>query len=247
VNVSRVGDLAEIISSLYRSTDRSSLQQNVLEGIRQFGFYNFCMSINIKEKRNLLVPQLTSIDPIFFQDFDRYGFVDIDPVLSSSMAMEGVYAWTSRREAQTDAQRKLVSYLRSFPAAQGVVIPLPHMPGRVSTVNCWANDGLQYDKETMRCVTIIARVAMMKAESLGLCIDDAQARLVDADLSVRQVEVLSWAAQGKSNADIGVITGQSCRAVDYHMREILRKLKVSSRAQAVALASGSRLDTVARK
>jgi DNA-binding CsgD family transcriptional regulator len=198
------------------------------------------MSINIKEKHDLLTPELTSIDPVFFADFDRYGFVEIDPVLSNSMAMDGVYAWTSRREARTDDQRKLVRYLRSFPATQGIVLPLPHMPGRVSTVNCWAGEGMEYDDTIIRCVSIITRVAMMKAESLGLRVDDTQARLTDADLSARQIEVLSWAAQGKSNADIAAITGQSRRAVDYHMSEILRKLKVSSRAQAVAMAAGKR-------
>jgi LuxR family transcriptional regulator len=50
-----------------------------------------------------------------------------------------------------------------------------------------------------------------------------------------QLEVLTWAAKGKSNADIAIITGQSTRSVSYHMSEILRKLGVSGRGQAIAL------------
>jgi DNA-binding CsgD family transcriptional regulator len=49
-----------------------------------------------------------------------------------------------------------------------------------------------------------------------------------------------WAALGKSNGDIAVILSQSKRAIDWHMSEILRKLKVSSRNQAIALLACSR-------
>lgn len=55
-----------------------------------------------------------------------------------------------------------------------------------------------------------------------------------AVLSTIQLNYLRWAAEGKSSADIAVITGASRRAIEYHFTEILRKLSVSSRAQAVA-------------
>ena len=53
-------------------------------------------------------------------------------------------------------------------------------------------------------------------------------------LSTIQLNFLRWAAEGKSSADIAIITGASRRAVEYHFAEILRKLDVSSRAQAIA-------------
>lgn len=78
---------------------------------------------------------------------------------------------------------------------------------------------------------------IVKTQSLNRCADTAPERLADTNLSARQLEILNWAAQGKSNGDIAVILGQSKRAVDYHMSEILRKLKVSSRSQAIAFLS----------
>lgn len=53
-------------------------------------------------------------------------------------------------------------------------------------------------------------------------------------LSGIQHNYLRWAAEGKSSTDIAMITGATRRAVEYHFAEILRKLGVSSRAQAVA-------------
>jgi DNA-binding CsgD family transcriptional regulator len=53
-------------------------------------------------------------------------------------------------------------------------------------------------------------------------------------LSGTQLNFLRWAAEGKSSADIAAISGATRRTVDYHFAEILRKLGVASRVQAVA-------------
>lgn len=63
-------------------------------------------------------------------------------------------------------------------------------------------------------------------------------------LSGTQLAYLRWAAEGKSSADIAIITGATRRTVDYHFAEILRKLGVASRTQAVAWLAQS--DTAAR-
>lgn len=54
-------------------------------------------------------------------------------------------------------------------------------------------------------------------------------------LSAQQLDLLTWAAAGKSNTDIATITGLSRRGVEYHMEQILKKLGVASKAQAAAL------------
>ncbi|WP_147182402.1 MULTISPECIES: helix-turn-helix transcriptional regulator [Hyphomicrobiales] len=83
--------------------------------------------------------------------------------------------------------------------------------------------------------TVIANSAVMKAVALGLCPDvsiDERQQL--SELSEMQSEVLKSAASGKSNGDISVILNCSERAVKYHMSEILRKLGVATRAQAIS-------------
>jgi DNA-binding NarL/FixJ family response regulator len=53
-------------------------------------------------------------------------------------------------------------------------------------------------------------------------------------LSVRQVEILGLVAQGLSNADISNRLYLSESTVKWHVRKILKALRVSNRAQAVA-------------
>ncbi len=55
-------------------------------------------------------------------------------------------------------------------------------------------------------------------------------------LTQREQEVLRWVYLGKSNLEIGMILGISPLTVKNHVQEILRRLDVQNRAQAVGKA-----------
>ncbi len=52
-------------------------------------------------------------------------------------------------------------------------------------------------------------------------------------LSPREIELLSWAAQGISNKEIGIILNISLHTVSKHLEHIYTKLAVDSRTAAV--------------
>ncbi len=52
-------------------------------------------------------------------------------------------------------------------------------------------------------------------------------------LSPREIELLSWVAQGKSNKDIGIILNISLHTVTKHLEHIYTELGVCSRTAAV--------------
>jgi DNA-binding response OmpR family regulator/DNA-binding CsgD family transcriptional regulator len=58
-------------------------------------------------------------------------------------------------------------------------------------------------------------------------------------LTLREAEVLTWIARGKSNRDIGEILGLSPRTVNKHLEQIYSKLGVENRTAAAALAMRS--------
>jgi DNA-binding NarL/FixJ family response regulator len=55
-------------------------------------------------------------------------------------------------------------------------------------------------------------------------------------LTPRESEILLWVAQGKSNAEIGVITGASEKTVKNHLTHVFEKLGVESRNAATVRA-----------
>jgi DNA-binding response OmpR family regulator len=60
-------------------------------------------------------------------------------------------------------------------------------------------------------------------------------------LSEREVETLTWAARGKTSAEIAAILGLTKRTVDFHIDNAREKLGVSTRVQAAVKAVTGRL------
>jgi DNA-binding CsgD family transcriptional regulator len=55
-------------------------------------------------------------------------------------------------------------------------------------------------------------------------------------LSNRELEVLNWIKDGKSNAEIAEIAGVSVKTVEFHVSNIMQKLRASNRISAVVIA-----------
>lgn len=60
-------------------------------------------------------------------------------------------------------------------------------------------------------------------------------------LSGREIEILLWLREGKSNAEIGAILGLSALTVKNHLQRVYRTLDVVNRTQAVARSGALRL------
>jgi len=62
----------------------------------------------------------------------------------------------------------------------------------------------------------------------------AQNEVAAESLSTRELEIMEWVQNGKTNFEIGMILDISAFTVKNHLQRIFRKLDVSNRAQAVA-------------
>jgi transcriptional regulator EpsA len=66
-------------------------------------------------------------------------------------------------------------------------------------------------------------------------------RVAARPLSAREVEILRWLAEGKSNYEVGCILGISAATVKNHLQRIYRTLGVSNRSHALARCTALRL------
>ncbi|WP_085034668.1 helix-turn-helix transcriptional regulator [Ensifer aridi] len=53
-----------------------------------------------------------------------------------------------------------------------------------------------------------------------------------SNLSPREKECILWVARGKSSWDIGIILGISENTVNFHVKNVMRKLNVNTRTVA---------------
>lgn len=78
---------------------------------------------------------------------------------------------------------------------------------------------------------------MRMRETSGAGVDVAPVTL----LSKREIQVLHWVKNGKTNMEIGQILGISPPTVKNHLQKVMRKLNVNNRAQAVGKCATLRL------
>lgn len=87
----------------------------------------------------------------------------------------------------------------------------------------------------------LARVGSMRGEAgAGAARADAAPKKVTS-LGKREVEALTWAARGKTSAEIAQILGLSKRTVDFHIENARGKLGVATRMQAVVKAAAEQI------
>jgi DNA-binding CsgD family transcriptional regulator len=93
----------------------------------------------------------------------------------------------------------------------------------------------------------VARVhqhTLARRKGVWELIESADPQAGTRSLTPRELEVLTWAAQGKSAWAIGVILGITKRTVDEHIHTAMRKLGAANRTQAVAIAVRDHIITI---
>jgi DNA-binding response OmpR family regulator len=81
--------------------------------------------------------------------------------------------------------------------------------------------------------------AIIAARLAGVARNEIWAKQVE--LNDREVETLTWAARGKTSAEIAQIMGLSKRTVDFHIDNAREKLGAATRVEAAIKAATSRL------
>jgi DNA-binding CsgD family transcriptional regulator len=85
------------------------------------------------------------------------------------------------------------------------------------------------------------RFAVLRRNGVWAKLQTTEAPTTTHSLTPREVEVLTWAARGKSAWEIGEILHIAKRTVDEHVQTAVRKLGAANRTQAVAIALLNRI------
>jgi transcriptional regulator EpsA len=110
---------------------------------------------------------------------------------------------------------------------------------------CRANDANARQLRLVEMLVSFVHSAWVRSRlCLSLDSGDGKSQLASQDLlTLREQEVLRWVYLGKSNIEIGFILGISALTVKNHVQEILRRLDVQNRTQAVGKAFKLRILT----
>lgn len=229
--------VARVVSHIGEADDPGSLLVRVHSGLHGLGFDNFNLACHKRRAEELILePTLTTWSVPSITEYALHYQFEKDPLLAYASGYGQPKIWSPKEWKESLQFGEYANYLVGNGIQGGVTAPLTQRPGVMSAITAVSYTVSAITADTATAIYVIGQAGMLRAGALGL-IESAPAPTPAAlaTLTDAQAEILDWARQGKTNGEIAVITGRTPRTVAYHMSEILQKLGVSTRAQAVAL------------
>ena len=164
------------------------------------------------------------------QRYFAHGYIFRDPTIHGVTTSASPFLWCELEPLyrENPASRRVMDEAGDFKLKCGFTVPLVTLEGDIAGFSL-AGERLEISDVERGMLTLLATYA------LGRSILLREAALRPAvSLSPREAETLQWAAEGKSEWEIGERMGISEHGVDKHMRSARMKLGTTSRTHAVA-------------
>lgn len=179
-------------------------------------------------------PIITNVGlPWIWERQYRARLYEIDPLPMIAKQRLQPFVWPDDigDENLTRKQERYLALAAQYGAGRGVGIACFGPDGRSGFMGCILPDDAEKP----------AQDTLLRLHSIGQVSIQRYCKLVPAALSIpalsnRELEVLRWMGQGKSNSVIAEILGISASSVDVYVRRIFAKLDVSDRTTAAVKA-----------
>lgn len=161
-----------------------------------------------------------------------HGYAFHDPTVRRLGTSITPFAWSDATDQfADDAQaRRVMDEAADFRLNDGLTIPLMTLDGETAGFSV-SGERLAIDPADRGMLQLIATYAFGH-----LLLMNGQSPAATARLAPREREALQWAAEGKTDWEIGEVMGISTHGVDFHLRSARSKLGTANRTQAVAIA-----------
>lgn len=171
------------------------------------------------------------------QAYDAQHFFAVDPVVRKGMTQSMPFLWVSLIneccEQQDTTGVEVMLQAHEAGLRDGITFPWHGANGHVGLLSFitrtprpehqWLTETLLLSWLSVHIFEAVVRV----------CLSDIPRREV---LSLRELEVCQWAAEGKQVSDIAQILGITLRTVTFHLNRVVEKLGASSKSQAISWA-----------
>ncbi|MER8783295.1 LuxR family transcriptional regulator [Mesorhizobium sp. M1006] len=168
--------------------------------------------------------------PEWQERYFEMGYDRIDPTIKRSRRRAEVFRWSDvyNDESTTEDERRVFDEAATFGLRSGISVPLHGPDGRFAIMNfAQAWDG----EFQNRAITYLQLAALHFHLRVGKF---AQSSGIEQtpNLSPREKECILWTAKGKSSWEIGMILGISVDTVNFHIKNVKRKMDAASRTTA---------------
>jgi DNA-binding CsgD family transcriptional regulator len=172
-----------------------------------------------------------------FENYLAEGWQSIDPILAFTARARRPFLWDDQAALMQfePAQIALLEECKRVGVHSLIVAPIHEPDGSCNIVGVSKRHGEPPDPARVNilqafCLQTWCRHATLTGASL---LSDAAEAI---ELTRRELEILTWIRDGKSNGDIAEILCVSVKTIEYHVGNLLRKLGATNRTTAVVIA-----------
>lgn len=224
----------ELISSITSATTEADLLEKMQAVARAIGYDQVLFGIEMRIPGAAPVQHITSGYPVEYQVlYQQKAFLTRDPTVAHCQTSTKPLVWCEQMYTQDSFE--IMEESSRFGLGHGVSLPV-HESGRIVSMLSLARDKpLDSEAEHRRVVAagnVLAHCVHVASENLILPGVLAGRR---PHLSPREQQCFQLVALGKSNWEIGQHLKISGETAAVHVKNVLNKLEVSTRMQAVAI------------
>lgn len=177
---------------------------------------------------------LTSFPKEWVNHYMREKMYEYDPLLKAGMKTSYATDWRNLANVGNHSGKgmRVLNDAFEFGVKSGVGLAAHSLDGSVQVISLASRKEIEHSTSDLSEIT---------AEGIRVAHEYARVRQAakvpdDKLLSVREESCLTWAALGKSSADIAQILGISTNTVDFHIKRSMVKLESNSRVLAIVRA-----------
>ena len=233
----RDGESLDLIASLMEAPDADDLWGRINQAAVALGFERALVGLQIQ------LPGMSPIQHVISGWPDQYqliyaerDYVLRDPTVAHCQISTAPIIWAP--DIYPRESLEVLEESRRFGLHHGVSMAVHGLSRTKSMLSLARDQRLDVDpRETRRVLAgakVLATCAHMALEDL--LVPDLLQREFPKKLTPRESEIMQYVANGKGSEVIGDLLGLSKATVEFHVKNLLRKLGVASRLQGVARA-----------
>ncbi|MFU1553166.1 LuxR family transcriptional regulator [Aeromonas sp. A04] len=231
-------DALTLITQFDTATDEHTIVTLLRTLSQQMGFDHF--RLGLISPSSIQRPEVRIFNGCpaeWVQTYDAQHFFAVDPVVRKGMTQSTPIQWANLITECCDRQDTdgLEVMLQAHEAGlrDGITFPWHGANGHVGLLSFITRTS-RTEHQWLTATPFLSWLSVHVFEAVArVCLSDMPPREA---LSLRELEVCQWAAEGKQVSDIAQILGITPRTVTFHLNRVVEKLGASSKSQAISWA-----------
>lgn len=226
----------DLVSKIFDASTDEEFFSTMAAISRDIGFERFMVGTQWFDDNGAPVYKIASGYPTGWQRiYAERQYAELDPTVRHCQTSTGAIVWTEDFFAKSGTL-DFFEEARSHGLGFGLSVPVHEAHGVKSMISL-ARDKPISDPREQQQLLAIGKVLASCAHFAhrGLIASEA-ARAAKPPISAQESQCLNWVALGKTSAEIGQIMSIAEPTVVFHVKNVMEKLDVKNRSQAIAVA-----------